>query len=570
MNREAPPLLDRGAAIIEESFTGYMEDFRALTRGVRARFERRDWFGIQRDSVARLDLYKRAVQEAVATMRQLLRDRTRDQAAWRAFKAAYFERIADRPDAELAETFFNSVSRRVFTTIGVDPDVEFVEPQASPPLDSCPSLTETFVPHRTLRDLVRAVLDRYRFSVPFEDLETDAGLVAAEIEMQVPASRVRAIELARPVFFRNKAAYLVGRLQTDTGHLPIVLALLNNPGGVTVDAVLLTEDEVSIVFSFTRSYFLVDADRPGELVAFLHAIMPRKPIAELYTSIGHNKHGKTELYRALLRHLDESNDCFELARGARGMVMIVFTMPSWDVIFKVFRDRFDYPKSASRQDVMGKYQLVFKHDRAGRLVDAQEFEYLKFDRARFSEPLLRELTTNAAETVAVEGDSVVLRHLYTERRLVPLDLYLREADEAAARHAVLDYGAAIRDLAATNIFPGDLLLKNFGVTRHGRLVFYDYDELCLLTDCNFRKLPEAAGDEEEMAGEPWYYVGEADVFPEEFLSFLGFPGPLRELFLAAHGDLLDVDFWLKAQEAQRARRVLDIFPYQPGKRLRAG
>jgi isocitrate dehydrogenase kinase/phosphatase len=260
-------------------------------------------------------------------------------------------------------------------------------------------------------------------------------------------------------------------------------------------------------------------------------------------------------------------DRFEPAWGEKGMVMAVFTLPSFNVVFKIIKDRFPYPKTTTRQEVRAKYQLVFKHDRAGRLIDAQEFEHLEFDRARFDEGLLAELLADAAGSVSVQGDRVVIRHLYTERRVTPLNLYVRQAPQAAAREAVLDYGRAIKDLAATNIFPGDLLLKNFGVTRHGRVIFYDYDELCALTDCRFRDLPQAASHDEELSAEPWYYVDDDDIFPEEFLQFLGFPPPLRALFLEAHGDLLTADFWRGMQARLRAGEIVDIFPYKPARRL---
>jgi isocitrate dehydrogenase kinase/phosphatase len=338
---------------------------------------------------------------------------------------------------------------------------------------------------------------------------------------------------------------------------------------VAVDAVLLTENECSIVFSFTRSYFFVEADRSRELVGFLRGLMPRKPVSELYDAIGHNKHGKTELYRALLAHLAQSEARFEVAPGQKGMVMLVFALPSYDVVFKLIRDRFPPPKTATRRQVMRKYELVFRHDRAGRLVDAREFEHLEFERSRFAPEVLEELAREAAHSAEIRDGKVVLHHLYTERRLRPLDLFLREATPELARTAILDYGESIRDLARSNIFPGDMLLKNFGVTRHGRIVFYDYDELAVLTDCRFREVPRARYDDEEMSGEPWFFVGENDVFPEEFLPFLGLQGEPREAFLGRHSDLLGTDFWSAMQEEHRAGRVPDIFPYPPEKRFEA-
>jgi isocitrate dehydrogenase kinase/phosphatase len=362
----------------------------------------------------------------------------------------------------------------------------------------------------------------------------------------------------------------VGRLcGRGERRLPLVLALLHESDGVRVDAALLDEDSASIVFGFTRSYFSVDAACPSALVGFLKAIMPGKRLAELYTALGHNRHGKTELYRELQRHLTDAGARFEPAPGERGLVMAVFTLPSLDLIFKVIRDGFPDPKAITREGVMAKYDLVFRHDRAGRLVDAQEFQHLRFRRGLFSEPVLRELLTTAAGSVIDGEDHVDIRHAYVERRLTPLNLYLAAASPGEARTAVLDYGQAIRDLAATNIFPGDVLLKNFGVTRHGRVVFYDYDELAHVTECRFRRMPVPANDDEERAAEPWFYVGPNDVFPEEFAPFLGLRPPLLASFLQAHGELLTPDYWQRLQARIEGGEIVDIFPYRPEQRLPA-
>jgi isocitrate dehydrogenase kinase/phosphatase len=306
------------------------------------------------------------------------------------------------------------------------------------------------------------------------------------------------------------------------------------------------------------------------MVEFLRSLMPRKPVDEVYTSLGYHKHGKTELVRALLRHMDTHDARFELAEGDKGLVMAVFALPSLNVVFKIIKDRFGPPKQTTRELVMGKYHLVFVRDRVGRLADAQEFEGLAFAKDRFAPELLQELTADCGSTVKVEGDQVVIRHLYTERRVTPLNLYLKQVDEARAVEAVLDYGQAIKDLAAANIFTGDMLLKNFGVTRHGRVIFYDYDELCLLTECNFREIPKARHDDDEYSAEPWFSVGEHDIFPEEFRAFLTLPGRPGQAFQSAHGDLLTVDYWRRMQGLAQQGEVVDIFPYKPGRRLRSG
>ena len=311
----------------------------------------------------------------------------------------------------------------------------------------------------------------------------------------------------------------------------------------------------------------LDTPRPYERVRFLEALMPRKPLAELYTTIGYHKHGKTEFYRDFLRHLEASEDQFEKAEGDRGMVMVVFTLPSNDLVFKLIKDRFDHPKNSSRSEVMRKYRLFFEHDRAGRLVEACEFEHLRIPRDRFRAELLEELQGCAADSVSIEDEYVLIKHLYVQRRVRPLNLYLAETDEPAARAAVIDYGQAIKDLAATNIFPGDLLPKNFGVTRHGSVVFYDYDELCWVTDCDFRELPAPTSYEEEIAAEPWFSVHENDIFPEEFPRFLGFRPDLLETLVDYHADLFQPVAWRRAQTALRAGNITEIFSYGADKRL---
>ena len=563
--------VDQGVAVLWAAYDAYRSRFHRITVRARRHFERQDWSAAQRDSARRLDVYNECLAEGMNALRVRLGALAEHRPTWHAMRERFTLAASDRPDLELAETFFNSCARRAFHTIGVDPDVEFVGPAEPEPPGSVPSgLTQVFGRHGGLDDMVREALEAHAFACPWDDVAGDTARVAGAIVAEADERRVQALELARPVFFRGKAAYLVGRLLTDGPPLPFLLALRNPAGRIVVDAVLLSEDEVSVVFSFARSYFLVAHERPGELVDYLRVLMPRKPVSELYTSIGFDRHGKTELYRSILRHLTTTDDRFTIAPGQRGMVMCVFTLPGFDVVFKVIRDRFDPPKTVTHAEVRDKYRLVFRHDRAGRLVDAQSFEHLEFARARFAPELLDMLRALASETVRVEGERVIIRHLYTERRLRPLDLYLREADPGSARDAVTDYGQVMRDLAATNIFPGDMLLKNFGVSRHGRLIFYDYDELVLLSECRFRELPQSSEDEDGMAGEPWYYVGERDIFPEEFRTFLGLQGDLLQTFLAHHAELLGVSFWHRMQELHRRGEVLDIYPYRGSRRLRRG
>ena len=555
------------AEIILECFAEYVRSFDEITGRARSRFEEEDWQGARADAVERLELYPRTVATAVARLHELLGERVADRSVWLAIKHSYTALLEARDVFEIGESFYNSVTRRVFSSAGIDSDIEFVAtPFETPPTRPPQDLYHRYQPAGPADQWVETLLTDLRFEVGFADVERDVARVAAEIGKAIeddPGPLDRA-DIIRAVFYREQGAYVVGRLFRNERLIPFVLALRMQDGLVAVDAVLLEEDAISILFSFTRSHFHARTGRPFELVRFLRTLMPRKRLSELYSAVGFHKHAKTELYREILDHLAASDLRFETAPGTPGLVMVVFTMPDLDLVFKVLRDRFGAPKTTPRRVVMENYELVFKHDRAGRLIDAHLFEHLKLDSRDFDDQLLSVLTAECASTVWIEGGSVVLDHVYIERRVVPLDLHVRSAPDPAP--AVIDYGRAIRDLAASNVFPGDLLLKNFGLTRHGRLVFYDYDELSPLDEVRFRRLPDPPPGH-ETAAIPLHGVGPHDVFPEEFRSFLGLPKPLREVFEAHHALLFDAGFWEGIQARIVAGEIIEVLPYAEEERF---
>jgi isocitrate dehydrogenase kinase/phosphatase len=565
--------LARNASMaILDAFVDYHNRYKSIARRAKKRFEERDWAGVQADSLLRLDLYASVLTPLLAQIREMLGGELENKLIWMEMKQIFTRLIILRNDLELAETWFNSVTRRLFITVGVDPRIEFIwfDAEYLSTGDETP-VYRRYAKTQTSYALIDTILADYAFDVPYVHREQDIRHIADTMIHHLTdkwgSPDYSAIEMVKSVFFRGKAAYLVGRIRWGNRIMPIALPLINTDEGIVVDAVLLTENDASTIFSFTRSYFQVVAEKPSDLVGFLKTLMPLKPVAELYISLGYNKHGKTLLYRDLYRHLKNSTDKFEIARGTKGMVMICFTLPSYDRVFKIIKDRFDPPKTATRQEVKDRYKMVFRHDRAGRLVDAQEFEYLTFSRDRFSPELIEELQTYAADTVTINEREVIIAHIYTERRLYPLDLFIKEMHMDRSVEAIVEYGNAIRELAAANIFPGDLLIKNFGVTRHGRVVFYDYDELCGLDECNFRIIPEPRNEYEEMSATPWYTVRPGDVFPEEFRTFLWFPKPLRAVMDRVHGDLYTADFWLRMQSLNAAGEVVDIYPYRQEERF---
>jgi isocitrate dehydrogenase kinase/phosphatase len=537
------------AAAIAEHFRAYNEEFGRITRRAALNFLAEDWQSSQQDAVARIELYEQRVTRCVAAVAAELQGRRTDVALWSEIKRAYEMLVARRPDSDFYRTFLNSVSRETFGTVGVNTEVEFCATNVGRASGAVP--LRVYRIGGSLPSAVREIIADLPFGAAINDQDAAVHRISAEIgryfESGRQSSAPESIEFIEPVFYRGMHAVVVGRLIGDGSITPLVIAFTNSARGVQVEAVMMSRADVGSLFGYARSYFHVDLPVVSAAITLLRSFMPRKPIDELYTVLGRAKQGKTERYFALQRHLGNSIDSFVHAPGERGLVMIVFTLPSHDLVFKVIRDQFGAPKTCTRADVIERYEFVFRHDRAGRLVDAQEFQRLRLPRARFMPTLAEELLRDAGRSCRIEGDDLIIEHCYIERRLRPLQLFLREAEPAAAEAAIIDYGNTLRDLAASNVFPGDLLLKNFGVTSHRRVIFYDYDELCLLTDCVFRDLPQPSCEEEETSAEPWFHCGPHDVFPEQWLPFLSILPTLREVFLAHHAELLTAAWWRSQQ-----------------------
>ena len=541
-------------------FAGFRRRFQSISRRATARFESRDWASLHRDALDRIDAYGIAVD---ATIESIIHDGyvRRDTGTWSLARDIYRDEHLDDPFRPVAETFFNSVTRKLFVTVGVDENLEFLD--AGPPSDvpDTGQLTRTYEP-TDIRSLVADMLRDCRFHTSWLDLNAD--LDAAVSHFPELPSRV---DVIYRLFFRGKGAYLVGSMELSTGTAPFALAIRHRRGGLVLAAVLVGEADVSILFSYTRAAFLISVDRPERLLRFLGDLLPNRKRSELYASLGFRKHAKTERYRDLTHYLAHSDDLFVRAPGIPGLVMIVFTLPGFDVVFKVVRDRFPPQKTVTPQDVASRYRIVARHDRGGRLVEAQRFVDLRLPAGRFDEDLLVELSRDASRNVTVAGDAVTFKTVYVERRVTPLDLFLRHADTADAERAIVDYGAAIKNLAASNIFPGDMLLKNFGVTSRGRVVFYDYDEICKITDCKFRRFPVSDDPYDDMADTPTYGVGPNDIFPEELPRFLGLSRELRAVFDEHHADLFDIEFWKAVQDRIDSGEVIEILPYRRSRSL---
>jgi isocitrate dehydrogenase kinase/phosphatase len=557
------------AAAIRDGFDRHYALFRDCARVAKAYFEAGDWRAIRQVSGDRIDYYDRRVQETVARIEDEYRSAglTAD-ALWERVKLHFIGLLIDHKQPECAETFFNSVSCKILHRRYFHNRFIFVRPAISTEhIEADPPTYRSYYPKAdgVARALVDIVLD-FSLRPRFADFRRDVRNVLRAFRERTPRPyRLDAnhqIQVLSSLFYRDRTAYAVGRVVNGTSHQPFAVALKQDAQGrLYVDALLTGDQDLALLFSANRSYFLVDMEVPSAYVSFLRATLPDKTAAELYTMVGLQKGGKNFFYRDFLHHLAHSRDSFVIAPGIRGLVMTVFTLPSYPYVFKVIKDRIAASKDTDAARVREKYALVKHHDRAGRMTDVLEYSDVAFPRERFSPELIEELRHVAPSQLEEEGGRIIVRHLYIERRMMPLNMFLERAGDAERERALRDYGDAIRELAAVNIFPGDLLFKNFGITRYGRVVFYDYDEIEYLTDCRFRRMPEPPPGFDEMSGDVWYPVGPRDVFPEEFATFLLTDARVRRTFLAHHADLLSAAWWQSRQEALRAHGVAEVLSY---------
>ena len=591
------PLAYDIAKAMMDGFNRHYRLFRTESARAKHRFETADWHGQQRAQRERIEFYDLRVKEAVQRLEKEFKAGEQPMEVWQQVKLHYIGLLIDHHQPELAETFFNSVTTKILHRTYFHNDFIFVRPAVSTEYieneepGARPTFRAYYPSRETLHENIVRIIDNFQLQRGFDDLERDAQLVLEAFSARLAHVKLRAnfqIQVLSSLFFRNKGAYVVGKIINGFNELPFALPILHSKSGqLVIDACLFGEDDMQMLFSFARAYFMVDMEIPSAYVQFLRSLMPRKPRAEIYNALGLAKQGKTLFYRDFLFHLKHSSDRFRIAPGIKGMVMLVFDLPSFPFVFKVIKDYYPPQKDTTREQIQGKYLLVKQHDRVGRMADTLEYSEVAFALERFEPELIEEILKFAPSQLEIsdrDGDGreeVIIKHLYIERRMIPLNIYLQEAFEsgkssdaataAAAREqierAVVEYGNAIKDLVSANIFPGDMLWKNFGVTRNGKVVFYDYDEIEYITTCNFRKVPPPRNEEDELSGEVWYNVGPHDVFPETFGPFLLGNPAVREVFMRHHADLLDPAFWQAHKERIAAGHVHDVFPYERDKRF---
>ena len=570
------------ARAVFAGFEAMFAEFLNITLGAQSRFEQQQWQAVQSAMRERLQVYERQVKNVSEAVRIIAFQELKEPLLWQRAKHIYGQMVVEHENQPIAHTFFNST----FGSIWDDKKIRTVhlfvlkaKYRAKP--RSFDNLVSRIALQNGFTHAVQQLIYRQAFRVKFTDLAKDIDNLQATLKLGAKQQCRQVYELmnlndgyieyANSLFFRNKACYLIGRCIAKNGdNMPFAIAILNTDDGLKLDAVMMGADQLSLLFGFARTYFMVDTDQPARYVDYLSVLMPHKQRFELFNAIGFIKHAKTEFYRYKVDTTKNSpiEDKYITAPGTPGMVMLVFTTPFSDYVYKVIKDKFNAPKTATKAQVMAKYDFVKQADRVGRLVDTHEFRYLAFDLSRFSDELLTQMHANIPSCMSIADKALVLKHVYVERKMTPLNLYINQCDDNQLSKVMHDYGQAIKDLAGANIFPGDMLMKNFGVTRWGRVVFYDYDEICPLTQCHFRQLPSSENSFDELSNESYFDVAENDVFPSQFKVFFSAEQRAFNYFSEQHSDLFSPEFWQQCQTKINVGFIHDVYPYKQSWRFK--
>ncbi len=559
---------------IAEQYDILLFTFNDITLSAKGYFENRQYSELFSRQQERYRLYGKYVKQVFAKTQELLGEHLEDLTYWKAIKKEFSCIVNDKPHRLNSETFYNSITRKVFIEKSFNPDIEYFDYADYKPMPHEGEAVYDIIDCTHFSTVaIKQILQYFRFSVPFEDINRDTQNIFDEMAPTIIHQKsnlfLDRIEVLKPVFYRNRGAFVIGRIFYKNWSMPFVIPLLNEENGIFVDSVIYLPAEISIIFSFTRASFFVHTKYPAQLIDYLKAMLSHKTVGELYDSIGYYRHGKTILYRDLMNYIHNHDDQFIVAPGIKGMVMAVFTLKYYNFVFKIIRDKFEAPKNCTRDFVIKKYEEVEINDRVGRMAYAHLFENLEFPRNLFSHELIQELQNSCSQTVEFNGSKVLIKHVYIERKMTPLNIYLQEISNPINKgRVILDYGFCIKELAAANIFPGDLLLKNFGVTRHGRVIFYDYDEIAKVTDCRFRRIPQFTDENDTRGTHEILSVEPNDIFPEEFKAFMAPDGPIGEIFLAEHNEIFDPKFWRDIQKRINSGDYIKFYAYDKYNRFK--
>ncbi|CFX54209.1 Isocitrate dehydrogenase kinase/phosphatase [Candidatus Filomicrobium marinum] len=562
-------------------FDNYYVRSRHIPYLAKEAFETRNWPETTNLSRERLDIYGRNLDALIPLLKQSWPQFADERGFWVEVEAQYLTQIRERYEADLAFAFLRS-TRRLMRQGEWAPVSYFAGRQKEiVPHDNGPTAIRTFtciwpVKNETVIDLLQVP----GFNAPFRDIVDDARLIAMRINETLEAATNSdisgasiTIEMIDGGFFRNRGAYLVGRIKQPSGpDIPLALALLNEKDGIYVDAVLFEADRLHYVFSSALANFHVTAEAYHQLAHFLHSVMPKRPLGLHYSTIGFNHVGKVAVMRELQAEHNTATEQLDFALGFRGTVAIGFSTPSSRYVLKVIRDQ---PAEGYKWDtfpgvdaILQKYRAVHETDRAGSMLDNIIYDNVRLDREWFTPQLLQEFANAAPDSVKILHRYVLFRHLIVQMKLTPVPEFLKKASPTEAKAAIRELGTCIANNAAANIFNKDLDARNYGVSRIGRVYLFDYDAVEPLTGIKVRTNLDRIEGEEDIPD--WFFEKGTIFLPEEMLVGLRVDDPdLRRAFREINGELMTTAYWEGMQRALNAGLVPKVRAYPTHMRLRA-
>ena len=542
---------------ILQEFDAYYSESRHIPALAQQAFENRDPGQSLELSRRRLSIYSEVIEALGPKLLQSFPDLNKNEKLWKKVEKIYLPLIKGRYESDLASAFVNSARRMVCQGEWLFVDYGFIQP-AKKPADFSKDIRRDYpggakVSAETVWDILKIP----GFKIFYQDIQEDAHLIADKVNRDLKlggrkADAVKSIQMINAGFFRNRGAYLVGRIQLkDDSFKPFIIALLNDKDGIYADAVLTSRAHAHNIFSSTLANFHVTNARYHELAAFLHTIMPRRSLGLHYSTIGFNHVGKVAVMNEIKDQIFENMEKFEPAVGHPGTVAIAFSSPSSTYTLKVLRDKptaqYKWGKFEGTQSVFNKYNRVHEINRTGSMLDNLIYYNLRFDDDWFDKPLLEELLSQASETVIRHGNTIIFKHLITQAKMIPIPTYIKSATRAKARMAIANLGHCIKNNAAANVFNKDLDARNYGIGDYMKVYLFDYDALEPFTTIKIRTNQDRFDGEEDV---PDWFFEEGEVFlPEEIEVGLRIEDrELSKYFRDVHGDLLTVEYWEGIQQ----------------------
>ena len=549
-------------------FDLFYSRFQVITESAKTAFETRDYQASLIISKKRLSLYSDSMYKLGENLSDAFSPISRDQGLWEVIEEKYRQLVRNRYEGDLALAYIHSVRRALLLGEWSPVDYSFDVPSKANKNYS-DFLFETFHTEAITTDLLLDILRVPGFNVQYRELKVDAMLAAqrvkGDLDDRFSTYKIQKIEVIKGEFYRNRGAYIVGRIVLDNlSNVPLVIALLNEEKGIYVDAILTSESAAFNIFSTTRANFHVNNEYYHELSEFLHSIIPKRTLGLSYSTIGFNHFGKVAVMEELKEELLSNDGKFDFAIGFKGTVAIGFQSRQSGYNLKVIRnsptEQYKWGMFEGVPSVLEKYSRVHVINRTGSMLDNIIFYRVKLERIWFTNALLEELLNEASECVTLQGNFLFFRHLIVQRRLTPLPVYLETSSQAESEAAVINLGHCIKNNMAANIFNKDLDARNYGVGVFGGVYLFDYDALEKFTEVKIRTNQNQFEGEEEIP--EWFFEDGVVFLPEEIESGLRIPSrSLRRLFREVHGDLLQVGYYERIQDELRVGKVPSVRVY---------